>query len=250
MIPFNFKTYDKNVMFIDIETVGKVDSPIMYDLSITIKSIKTGKVLYKMCFIVANIFNDKDTMTSPFYTKANDKFYRHKLGHSKLYQMKPNFEIAEIVNQLIKDYGITTMIAYNCKFDRLGVDLFYERANETLELDKVDKVIPNLVKKLVLVDLWQWVYETMGKSQVYKDWCKANNFVTKKGTNYMSNVETVYKFISKDLDFIERHTGLEDLVAEMKIFDALRKVNPRIKPNLLGGGHNFFRGCLLRTDLA
>ena len=41
--------------------------------------------------------------------------------------------------------------------------------------------------------------------------------------------ETIYKFITKDLDFVESHTGLEDVLIEKEILAYCYKQHKRMR---------------------
>ena len=239
MIPFNFKTYKKNMLFVDIETIGDIkkgEKALPYDVSIKVINNATGKVLYQKAMLNSRYFYDKLAMNSAFYN--NQDFYSEQLKSNDDYVVMKDYEITQELNRLIKDYKITTMVAYNCKFDRDGLDNLYELTPK----------VPNKVKKLVLVDLWEMAFNVCGHSQKYKDYCKVNKFITAKGTNYKSNAETVFRFLNQDNKFKEKHTGLCDLDIEHYIFKVLTKIQPKYQPNSLCGGFRFFKGCLLRTD--
>jgi len=239
MIPFNFKTYKKNLLFVDIETIGDIkkgEKAFPYDVSIMIVNNETNEMLYKKAFINSKLFYNKLAMSSAFYN--NQDFYIDKLANDNDYILLKDYEIAQLLNDLIKKYNITTMVAYNCQFDRKGLDNLYSLCPS----------VKNGISKLLLVDLWEYAYQVCGHSEKYKQWCLKHNYITKKGTNYLSNAETVYKFVSETPDFKEKHTGLCDLDIELLLFKAFRKIHPRLYPNELCGGHKFLKGGLLRTD--
>ena len=52
----------------------------------------------------------------------------------------------------------------------------------------------------------------------YKNFCLENGFVTKhKKPRPRVTAEILYRYITKDLDFVESHTGLEDVNIERQI---------------------------------
>ena len=71
-------------------------------------------------------------------------------------------------------------------------------------------------ENIEFVDILTIANNFIHNSQEYKKYCKLNNFITEKG-NCKTNAEITYKFISGDLDFEERHTGLEDCKIELEI---------------------------------
>ena len=53
----------------------------------------------------------------------------------------------------------------------------------------------------------------MGKMPTYKKFCQQNGYITKNG-QLRFTAEICYRFISRNLDFEESHTGLEDVEIE------------------------------------
>lgn len=56
----------------------------------------------------------------------------------------------------------------------------------------------------------------------YKEFC-LNNAIWTDSLNYYTNAETAYKYVSRDLDFIEEHTALSDCECELEILKACKK---------------------------
>jgi hypothetical protein len=59
--------------------------------------------------------------------------------------------------------------------------------------------------------------QTVGKQKTYIEWCKKNGYVTKTGQVKLT-AEVLYRYISRNIDFKEAHTGLEDVKIERLIF--------------------------------
>ena len=67
----------------------------------------------------------------------------------------------------------------------------------------------------------------------YKKFCFENGFVTKHKTPVPQvKAETVYRFITKDTDFIESHTGLEDVLIETEIIRYCFSRHKKMRKNL------------------
>ena len=52
---------------------------------------------------------------------------------------------------------------------------------------------------------------------MFARFCEVNGFVTKNNKPQLT-AEVLYRWITKDVDFVESHTGLEDVLIEKEIF--------------------------------
>ena len=57
------------------------------------------------------------------------------------------------------------------------------------------------------------------------------NVINEKG-NYITNAERLYHYITKDLDFKEKHTGLEDVRIESQIMARCFKQHKKMSKNI------------------
>ena len=57
--------------------------------------------------------------------------------------------------------------------------------------------------------------------------CYENDYLTKKGCRRYT-AEIIYRWLVGDVDFVESHTGLEDVKIERMIFEYLMNENPEI----------------------
>jgi hypothetical protein len=64
--------------------------------------------------------------------------------------------------------------------------------------------------------------DVMHKMPTYRKFCEENELLTKTG-RLSAKAEDLYRFIIKDADFEESHTGLEDVQIEREIFLYCRK---------------------------
>ena len=59
--------------------------------------------------------------------------------------------------------------------------------------------------------------EVLKNDVAYDNFCYDNNYVTKRGCKRFT-AEILYRFFTGDNDFVESHTGLEDVAIEKVIF--------------------------------
>ena len=105
----------------------------------------------------------------------------------------------------IREYNVVAAYAYNSDFDdkvfTYNCDWF--KCNNPLE-------------NIPVYDIWGYASQFITKNEDYKAFCEEHKYFTDSG-NYKGNAETVYRFISGDLDFEEAHMGLHDCEIEAKI---------------------------------
>ena len=59
--------------------------------------------------------------------------------------------------------------------------------------------------------------DTVCKQKTYMRWCKEKGYVTKNG-QVRATAEILFRYMIGDENFIESHTGLEDVLIEKEIF--------------------------------
>lgn len=202
---------------IDIEATGdkmKGEKNYPYEIGVNVTD-QDNKVLFKCSLMISDIFKDEIKMNSaffrnkiPFYNEKMSVFCQDKDAH--LYKSVNIKEALEILNAIIKKFNIKIISAYNVSYDYEGINFLYDLRpsvkNQFAKLNDID------IMKLFTMTL-EMFPRTRNK---FIEFCKENGFVTASG-NCIINAEVVYKFITKKLDFKEKHTGLEDLKIERKI---------------------------------
>jgi hypothetical protein len=65
--------------------------------------------------------------------------------------------------------------------------------------------------------------EVFKNDEDYGQFCYENDFLTKRGCRRYT-AEILYRYITQNVDFVEAHTGLEDVLIEAQIFaECLRR---------------------------
>lgn len=133
------------------------------------------------------------------------------------------FGIDEIFNMLLTDitaHEIKRIWAYNVTFDRSALARLF--SSEQFE------ILSNLV---CFCDIITAITHTYLLSKDYVKFCIENDFITAK-KNVRSTAEIVYRYLFNDLTFEEEHTGLADVMIELKILTkAIEKAkSPKRKP--------------------
>ena len=192
----------------DTETCNNMDNPLMYDLGFAVVD-KKGNVYAHFSFIIYEVFfGMSELMKSAYYSDKLPKYYEDiKNGNRKIVTL---FTAKKIFNEVCKEYNVRAIIAHNARFD-------YKSTNGTQRYITKSKYRFFLPYGIELWDTMKMAKDTIAKQKTYIRFCEENNYLTKNGKVRVT-AEILYKYISGNNDFIESHTGLEDVMIEKEIF--------------------------------
>ena len=193
---------------IDTETTNGFDDPIVYDIGGCIHT-KDGEVMETFSFVIYEVFcGMKDLMQSAYYAEKIPK-YKEEIakGERKIVRYST---AKKYIRQLCEKYNVKAIVAHNMRFDYRSTT----RTQRYLTKSKYRYFLPYGIE---LWDTLKMANDTICKQKTYKEWAKANGYVTKNG-RVQATAEVLYKYISGDNNFQEEHTGLADVLIEKEIF--------------------------------
>lgn len=195
---------------IDTETCNDMENPIVYDIGGCIHD-KKGNVYEAFSFVIYETFIEMaDVMQSAYYAdKIND--YWDDLNNGLRKMVRYSTAKAHI-KELCDKYNVKAIIAHNMRFD-------YKATATTQRYLTKSKYRYFLPYGIELWDTMKMANDTICKEWGYKTWCKSNGYFTKNG-QVRKTAEILYRYITGDNEFIESHTGLEDVMIEKEIFVA------------------------------
>lgn len=198
---------NEKVIVLDTETTNSIDDPIAYDIGFAVIDIN-GKVYEAHSYVVADVFLDEELMASAFFADKIPQYWEDiKNGNRKLRKLKT---IKYILADVCKQYGIKKIVAHNARFDYRSLVL----TQRFLTSSKYRYFIPYGVE---IWDSLKMSREAFGKDEEFGNFCYENNYLTKRGQRRYT-AEILYRFLTGQNDFIESHTGLEDVLIEKDIF--------------------------------
>lgn len=211
------------VMIIDTETANMVSQPIAYDAGYAIMETETGEFLATRSYVVAEIFLDKEMMSSAYYAQKCPKYWEDiKSGKRVLAR------ISTIYRQMqkdMKDFGVTDVYAYNMGFDKRSTN----NSVRYITGSSIRWFFPYGTK---FHCIWNMACTSILRSKWYIRYAEEHNLISEKG-NLLTSAEACYKYITKNEDFAEDHTGLEDVMIEaeilMKILKSRMKYDDSVK---------------------
>lgn len=186
---------------------------------------KRGKVYRTRSFVVDEIFNhEADLMKSAYYAHKL-KLYRERIAKGEAI-VASFYEIRKTLCEDMAEFEATEIFAHNMFFDNGSLN-----ATECwLTKSKYRYFFPYGTKVCDTLKMARGVIAPMPS---YKRFCERNGFLTKNGKVQLK-AETIYRFIKQDLDFVEEHTGLADVLIEKDILAYCYRQHKKMKKLLWG----------------
>lgn len=193
---------------LDTETTNGFDDPIVYDCGFAVVD-KKGNVYEHFSFVNREVFcNMKDLMQSAYYANKIPMYWEQiKKGERKITSY---YMIRKTLHDVCKKYNVKAIMAHNMRFD-------YRATSTTQRYLTKSKYRWFLPYGIEIWDTLKMAQDTICKQTMYKEWCHKNGYVT-KNNRPQATAEVLYKYISGNENFIESHTGLEDVLIEKEIF--------------------------------
>lgn len=209
-------------MVLDVETANTTDDALVYDVGFAITDRK-GNIYEKYSYIVRETFFDyADLMKSAYYAEKLPKYYKGiKNGD---FCVKSLYAVRKQIADLIKKYNIHAVCAYNAFFDSTAL-------NKTQRYMTKSKYRYFLPYGTQIFCIWHMACQVICTQKGYVKFCLDNGFVSPKG-NIKTSAETVYAFLTRNEQFEEQHTGLQDVLIETEIMKECFKKHKKMKMNI------------------
>ena len=196
-------------LVLDTETANSLDDPLVYDMGWAIVD-KYGNVYKTESFVNREIFfEEAELMQSSYYAHKLPLYYKRIAnGETKVANW---YTIRKTLWQDIADYNIKEVVAHNARFDYRATAL----TQRWLTKSKYRYFLPYGVE---VWDTLKMARDVVAKMPTYRKFCEENGFMTKHATPQPQlTAEVLYRFITDNTEFIESHTGLEDVEIETEI---------------------------------
>lgn len=206
------KTY---ILVIDTETAngtvtkeGKTDfrDCQVYDFGYAVID-KRGNVYDTGSFVNSQIFEKNYFMESAYYA---DKIPQYKEDIKSGKRILTDwFNIKQEVKRICDLYNIKAICAHNAAFD-------VRACNSTQRYLTKSKFRYFFPYGIEIWDSLKMARDVILKQPTYIRFCQQNGYTTATGKP-KATAEILYRYIILDNDFIEKHTGLEDVLIEKEI---------------------------------
>lgn len=205
-------------LIIDTETCNSIEQPLPYDIGYCICD-RYGNIEIERSFIVAEIFLDRaDTMKSAYYSEKIPSYWNDIQAKKRI--VKTALEIRKQIHEDMKTYRVKKVCAYNMSFDKRALNNLIRYTTKSF----CRWFFPFGTEYICI---WNMACQTILNTRTYVKFAEQNGFVSEKG-NLQTSAETCYRFLKNQLDFIESHTGLEDVKIEAEIFAKCMSVHRKI----------------------
>lgn len=206
---------------LDTETTNSLDDPIVYDLGWAVVDC-SGKVYQTYSFVVADVFLDAELMASAYFADKIPTYWEQIKNGSRILARFNN--IRKIFADCAKAYGVTKFFAHNMRFDYRSLNL----TQRFLTSSKYRYFFPYGAE---ICDTLKMSRQVLKENVDYDNFCYNNAFLTKNGRKRFT-AEILYRFLTNDLQFVENHTGLEDVLIEKEILAYCLQEMPNVKCEL------------------
>ena len=184
---------------------------------------KRGKVYKTRSFVNADIFlNEKDLMKSAYYAKKIPMYWEQIKSGERI--LTSFYNIRKALLEDIKEFEVTEVFAHNMRFD-------YGTLNNTQRWLTKSKYRYFFPKNVEICDTLKMARDVIAKMPTYKRFCEQNGYVTKNNQLRLT-AEIIYRFITKNNNFVEKHTGLEDVMIEKEILAYCYKQHKKMNKKL------------------
>ena len=182
----------------------------VYDCGFAVINKRTGEVFETWSFVNADIFlEEKELMKSSYYAEKIPMYWEDIKSGKRI--LTSFYNIRKQLVECCERYNVTKVFAHNMRFDCGTLNT----TQRWLTKSKYRYFFPY---GLEICDTMKMARDVVCKMPSYRRFCEENNYLTARGQLRVT-AEILYRFITKDNTFVEKHTGLEDVLIEKKIYN-------------------------------
>lgn len=209
-------------LVIDVETANFVEDALVYDVGFAVTDRK-GVIYATKSFIVSDIFfKETELMQSAYYAKKIPSYFEG-IKH-KAFKVVTFYTARKEILDTMREWNINKVFAYNASFDYRGLN----NTQRWLTKSKYRFFFPYGTE---ICDIWHMACQVICTQKGYNKFCLESNLISSAG-NIRTSAEVVYAYITKDKNFCEAHTGLEDVLIEAQILAHCYRQHKAMKRNI------------------
>lgn len=196
------------VIVLDTETANGLDDPLFYDLGFIVMDTQ-GNICERFSLVNKDIFlGERELMKSAYYANKLPNYWKEIWSGER--QVMTTYEIKKLIAEMVEKYHVTAIMAHNARFD-------YCSCNTTQRFVTKSKYRYFFPYGVEIWDTMKMAETLICQMPTYIKFCEDNGYLTKDG-KVRKTAEILFRFISKENDFEEAHTGLADVMIEKEIF--------------------------------
>lgn len=200
-------TLDDRFIFVDTETTNTLDDPLCYDVGFAVTDI-LGNIYESHSYVVADIFLDKELMSYAYFAEKVPQYWEDIQKGKR--ELKRFNNIRKAFADCAKRHNAKIVVAHNARFDYRSLNL----TQRYLTASKRRFFFPYGTE---IWDTLKMSRAVLKKNDDYSTFCWNNNYLTSRMVRRYT-AEIIFRFLSKNNEFEEAHTGLEDVMIEKEIF--------------------------------
>lgn len=204
------------VLVLDTETANTIpqengtldmSNVLMYDCGWAVVDTR-GNIYATASYVNQDIFiYEKELMQSAYYANKIKQYLEDIKNKKRV--LTDTYTIRKKMLEHIKLYRIKEIVAHNAIFD-------YRALNLILRWTTKSKYRYWLPKGIEVWDTARMAKQVILKMPTYKKFCNKYNLLTPTG-KLPCNAEALYAYITKNPEYKESHTALEDVLIEAEI---------------------------------
>lgn len=211
-------------LVIDTETTGALNNAIVYDLGGAIVD-RNGNVYETFSFVIKEMWQDNwEMLKSAYYAEKLPNYLKELINGQRT--LVTYYQAKQHIENLCEEYNVKAIMAHNAMFD-------YKATRNTQKFLTDGKYSSFLPYGIEIWDTMKMAQDVVATKKSYIRFCEENGYMTNhKKPRVQVKAEVLYRFISGNNDFIESHTGLEDVLIEKEIFAYCVKQHKAMRRNL------------------
>jgi hypothetical protein len=161
-------------------------------------------------------------MNSAYYAEKVPQYWEDiKEGKRKLMKLE---NVHKQICYDLKKFDVEKVGAYNMSFDNRSTK------NDNRKILGLYWFFP---KRIEFFDIWTMACSSILRHKNYIKWALKNGCVSPSG-NIKTSAEVAYQYLTKNLNFEESHTGLEDVNIEKEIYYAVLRSGMYYQDKIIG----------------
>lgn len=197
----------KFYLVLDTETCNTIEQPLPYDIGWTVCD-KHGNIYARRSYVVKEVFFDMaDVMQSAYYVEKIPRYVEEIRDGQRV--VAGMWEIRRKMREDIKAFKIREVGAYNMAFDKRALNNLIRYVSKSW----ARWWFPYGVEFFCI---WNMACSVILNRKSYIDFAERNGFIS-EAHNLSTSAENAYRYIKNRIDFLENHTGLEDVEIEVEI---------------------------------
>lgn len=212
---------DDSILMLDTEIANDIDCPLVYDVGYQVFSLNDG-VKCERSFVNADIFDDEELMSTAYFQEKIPQYIKDIADGKR--KLAPWAYIKKVIASDCKKYGVKYACAHNAAFDNRALNVT-QRYQTT---SKHRYFLPFGTTWLCTLKMCRQILKN---NDSFGEFCYNNNYLTKRGSRRYTT-EIIYRWLTDNTNFVESHTGLEDVKIERKIFEFCISENPEVDGKL------------------